>query len=301
MRIGYPCINRGIGCTGGRTFRLKSYSDERLVDAVQNNLECLGAMLRYNVAHNMLFFRITSDLVPFASHPVCRFDWVGQFTRTFADLGAYAGSHGVRISMHPDQFVLLNSPSEGVTARSIAELAYHSHVLDAMGLGPDAKIQIHVGGVYGDKEGSIARFIDRCVRLDARVRRRLAIENDDRLFGLADCLFINTRTGVPVVFDWFHHQMLPSGEHLPDALTSTAATWTPADGPPIVDYSSQQPGARPGSHAESIDMHDFEEFLTSSRPHDFDLMLEIKDKEASASKAVFAARTDPRFALAGRT
>ncbi|MCU0612006.1 MAG: UV DNA damage repair endonuclease UvsE [Candidatus Eisenbacteria bacterium] len=295
MRIGYPCINWSVGCKGDRTFRLKSYSEERLIDTVRSNLACLCSMLRYNAAHDMLFFRITSDLVPFASHSVCRFDWVARFASSFSDAGAYTRDHGIRISMHPDQFVLLNSPSEEVTARSIAELAYHVDVLDAMGLGADAKIQIHVGGAYGDRARSVKRFIDRFQRLDDRIRRRLVVENDDRLFGLTDCLAISADTGVPVVFDWFHHQILSSGQPLPEALGLAASTWAPEDGAPIVDYSSQLPHSRPGSHAESIDMADFDEFLAKSHPHDFDLMLEIKDKEVSALKAVAKARSDARF------
>ena len=40
-------------------------------------------------------------------------------------------------------------------------------------------------------------------------------------------------------------------------------------------------------------------FLEQSRPFDFDVMLEIKDKETSALKAVEIARTDERFVAAG--
>ncbi|MBN1425137.1 UV DNA damage repair endonuclease UvsE [Candidatus Fermentibacteria bacterium] len=295
MRIGYPCINRGIGCTGAATFRLKSYSEERLIATVKGNLACLDAVLRYNLAHDILFFRITSDLVPFASHPVCTFDWSAHFGETLARLGEFARCHRFRLTMHPDQFVLLNSPSDDVNARSIAELLYHAEVLDAMGMGPDAKIQIHIGGAYGDREGSLARFVRRCAVLDRRIRRRLVVENDDRLFTLADCVRVSEDAGIPVVLDWFHHQVNSSGESLKEALARAAVTWGPSHGPPLVDYSSQKAGARQGSHAESIDMGDFASFLAESDPHDFDLMLEIKDKEASALKAVASARGDPRF------
>ena len=146
MRIGYPCINRSIGCTPSRTFRLSSYTGNRLRDTVKENLACLAKILEYNKDNHLLFFRITSDLVPFASHPVCTFPWQEYFSGEFGQIGEYIRNHGFRISMHPDQFVLLNTTDEGVLRRSIADLVYQVQVLDLMGLDNSAKVQIHVGG-----------------------------------------------------------------------------------------------------------------------------------------------------------
>ena len=104
MRIGYPCINTSIRCKSSRTFRLKSYSEKCLMETVENNLVCLGRILRFNLKHNILFFRITSDLVPFASHPIRKFDWQGSFGKRLKGIGDFTKSCGVRISIHPDQF-----------------------------------------------------------------------------------------------------------------------------------------------------------------------------------------------------
>ncbi|MFO8011457.1 MAG: UV DNA damage repair endonuclease UvsE [Dehalococcoidia bacterium] len=295
MRIGYPCINLSLDCRGDRTFRLKSYSEERLIATVRNNLECLLEMLRYNSARNILFFRITSDLVPFASHPVNQFNWPEHFKDEFKEIGSYVFDKGMRISMHPDQFIVINSPDTGVWERSLAELVYHAIVLDAMELDISAKIQIHVGGVYGDKYGAISTFIERYQGLPVSVRRRLVIENDDRLYTLSDCLQIGSECGIPVLFDTFHHQVNSSGEGLKQALEAAGGTWQPGDGLPMVDYSSQLPGMRSGQHAQSLDEEDFRRFLTESKPHDFDVMLEIKDKEISCIRAITLARSDRRF------
>lgn len=294
MKIGYPCINRSIGCTSGRTFRLKNYSDERMAATVEENLRCLSAILRYNAAHGICFFRITSDLIPFASHPVCTFDWSGCFAREFRETGDFINSSGMRISMHPDQFVILNSRDEGVHDRSVAELMYHVEVLDAMGLDESAKIQIHLGGVYGDKEGSLARFISRYGELDGALRKRLVIENDDVSYTVADCLRVHAETGIPVLFDYFHHRLNCLGEGSVEVLGRTAATWRPRDGIPMIDYSSGT-GDGTRKHAASIDGDDFRRFLAETEGWDFDVMLEIKDKEASALKAVELASRDPRF------
>ncbi len=295
MRIGYPCINRSVGCTPSRTFRLSSYTDDRLRDTVTANLGCLAKILEYNENSHLLFFRITSDLVPFASHPVCTFPWQEYFSGEFEEIGEYIQKHGFRISMHPDQFVLLNTPDEGVLRRSIADLVYQVQVLDLMRLDSSAKVQIHVGGVYGDKTAGIDRFVRRYDLLDPVIRSRLVIENDERLYTISDCLAIHERTGIPVIMDSFHHSLLNNGEVFADLLGPVRQTWKMADGIPMVDYSSQEPEKRVGAHAEHIVADNFRQFLATTWPADFDVMLEIKDKEKSALEALGIAHDDPRL------
>jgi UV DNA damage endonuclease len=256
------------------------------VETVEQNLNCLDTVLRWNVEHGIGFFRVTSDLVPFASHPVCRYDWPRHFRDRFRSLGRFICKHRTRISMHPDQFVLLNALDEKIVESSVRELDYHAQVLDLMELPLSARLQIHVGGVYGDKQASIQRFVERYIRLPSAARRRLVVENDDRSYTVADCLEVNRRTGVPVLFDTFHHRLNGNGEGLGAALASCAATWRRSDGPPMVDYSSQEPGQRKGRHAEQIDRRDFRRFLAQARGINCDVMLEIKDKEKSALEAL---------------
>ncbi len=295
MRIGYPCINRSIGCSGNKTFRLASYSDEHHLSVVRNNLSCLSRILAWNAENGILFFRITSDLVPFASHPVCTSRWQEHLAGEIGAIGDLIADAGIRISMHPDQFIVLNAPDPGVVERSIAELAYHAELMDLMSLPVPDKIQLHVGGLYGDREGSIARFVRTVKILDPRVRRRLVVENDDRRFPAADCLRIHRETEIPVLFDVFHHACNNRGEETGEMIRQVRRTWKKADGIMMADYSSQNPGKRTGSHADHIDLPDFLRFLRISDPVDMDIMLEIKDKEASALEAVAASRGDPRF------
>jgi UV DNA damage endonuclease len=298
MKIGYPCINTTIGCKSSRTFRLKSYSEKRLMETVENNLICLSRILRFNRKHNILFFRITSDLVPFASHPVCKFDWQGSFGDRFKAIGDFIKSCGMRISMHPDQFTLINSRDSRVFENSVRELVYHAQVLDLMELDASAKIQIHAGGTYRDKDRSMKRFAERFEKLDEIVKRRLVIENDDSRYSLRDCLHIGSKSGVPVLFDVFHHGVNSSGETIHEAFRLFTRTWKDKDGLPMVDYSSQQEGHKMGKHIDTINLDHFGEFLDKSRPYDFDIMLEIKDKETSALKAVEIASQDDRFSVA---
>lgn len=124
--------------------------------------------------------------------------------------------------------------------------------------------------------------------LSPNVRRRLVVENDDRLYNVNDCLSIHDRTGVPLLFDSFHHRCYQSGGSLSvtNAFQMCCETWSKKDGLPMADYSDQEFGYRKGRHCTSIDLKDFRKFILQTRGLDYDLMLEIKDKQISATKAM---------------
>ena len=297
MRIGYPCINRTIDCNANSTFRLKSYSETRLKDSIRNNLDCLRRILQFNLEHMLFFFRISSDIVPFASHPTNRFNWQKYFQEEFEEIGEFIIKNRIRISMHPDQFTLINSIKDEIFERSKNELKYHAEILDLMKLDTSAKIQIHVGGAYGDKKKSMERFVARFNKLDDSILGRLVIENDDNLYDLNDCLKINAQTQIPILFDDFHHNLNNSATQTKqECFQLTVKTWNEKrDGIPMVDYSSQKTNGSPRQHSETINMEDFDLFLKQTISFDFDLMLEIKDKEKSAIKAVNFAIKDWRI------
>jgi UV DNA damage endonuclease len=286
MRLGYPCINLSLPCRSSKTFRLASYSAVRFRSTVAANLQCLSEILSLNASSDLLFFRITSDIIPFASHPVNTVPWQEEFKKEFQHIGSFIKKNRMRVSMHPDQFVVLNAKDEEIVKRSVAELVYHADVLDLLGTCRDAKIQIHLGGVYGDKAASISRFIERAQALPRRVLKRLVIENDERLYSLRDCLAVHKKTGLPVVLDVFHHSCNHNGESMREAILLAHKTWRRHDGPPIMDYSTQQKGRRLGTHTQTIDLRHFRTLLNHLLDLDADIMLEIKDKEKSALKAL---------------
>ncbi|MBC7447721.1 MAG: UV DNA damage repair endonuclease UvsE [Hymenobacteraceae bacterium] len=293
MRIGYPCVNESLQCSAGQTFRLASYSPERLRATVGANLGCLRQILEFNLTHGLLFFRLPSGIVPFGSHPINQHDWATEFAPDFAEIGAYARRHGMRLSLHPDQFVVLNSPDADIVQRSVAELVYQGQLLDLLGYDSTAKLQIHAGGVYGDKPAALDRWVRTWEELlpDA-VRARVVVEPDDRLYSLRDCLELHRRTNVPLLLDNLHHECLNHGEPFAEAALAAAATWHPArDGSPLMDYSQQAPDERRGKHRSTLDEAHFGAFIASLPPEiDPDVMLEIKDKDASAVRALAVVR-----------
>jgi UV DNA damage endonuclease len=296
MRIGYPCINLTIKNQYPSTFRLKSYSEKRFLETVKNNLNHLLSILSFNKRNDIYFFRISSDVIPFASHPVCDVNWSEVFKAQLEEIGDFINKNNIRVSMHPDQFVILNSKSEYIVKNSIRELQYHCKLLDSMRLPTSAKIQIHVGGVYGDKKKAKKDFVNNFNNLlEESLKKRLVIENDDRSYSLKDCLDINSETGIPIVFDTFHHECLNNGETFQQSLSSFIESWSYLiDGNPILDYSSQSIGERKGKHAKTLDKNHFvymyTEFKNTIKENqvdlDLDIMLEIKDKEKSALLAL---------------
>jgi len=243
--------------------------------------------LQFNLEHGLFFFRISSDLVPFAFHPINRFNWQTHFQEEFEEIGKFIIKNRMRISMHPDQFTLINSIKDEIFVRSKNELKYHIQILDLMKLDTSAKVQIHVGGAYGDKKKSIERFVTRFGELDDSIVRRLVIENDDKFYDLNDCLEKNAEIQIPILFDVFHHK-LNNSENLTteESFQLIAKTWNEKrDGVPMVDYSSQEPKGSPRQHSETIDIDDFDLLLKETEPFDFDIMLEIQRQRKKRHKS----------------
>ena len=286
IKVGYPCINHSIGCKTDSRFKLKNYSKERLLQTVNNNLSCLLKVLNFNLDNNIYFFRISSDTIPFASHPICKVNWKKEFKDIFEQIGDFINKNKIRISMHPDQFVILNTDNKKIIKNSIRELIYHCELLDALNLDETAKVQIHVGGVYGNKDLSIKKFILNYKRLPEIIKKRLVIENDDKNYSVKDCLKIYEEIGIPVVFDTLHHEALNNGENIREAMLICFKTWNNKDGMPMIDYSQQEKGKKPGTHSKTINIKKFKSFIEKVKDLNFDMMLEIKDKEKSALKAL---------------
>ncbi len=285
IRLGYACINTKLDAPN-RTCRLKNATPEKILELASANVEALQPIFAWNAAHGIEVFRLTSDLIPFGSHPINTVSWWRILKPQFARLGEFIVNNRLRVSMHPGQFTILNSLRREVVANSVKELEYHTAVLDALGVDNSHKIVIHLGGIYQDKRESLSRFIDNCKRLDSRIRARLVIENDERCYTVADALDAAKAIGVPVVFDVFHHIWNPALEALPvrSIIELAAKTWRKRDGRVKIHYSNQWPGGPPGAHSKSINVGKFLRFYDTIDDLELDIMLEVKDKQQSVLK-----------------
>lgn len=285
-RIGYACTPISLGYRTSRSFVLKNFNEDNFKLCVKQNLEDLMNILKWNVEHDIYLFRISSDIIPFGSHPINQLAWWEWFESELKQCGVFAKQHNIRVSMHPGQYTVINSPNEEVLRNSIKDLAYHCRFLDSLEVDSTNKIILHVGGVYGDKREAMERFKDSYNKLSDSIKRRLVIENDDRNYTIEDILELSKELGIPAVFDNLHHQLNPCSLVLEEIIQNVKATWKTQDGRVKVHYSDQDMDKKKGAHSNSVNTKNFMNYIDSMRELNPDIMLEVKDKELSAVKCI---------------
>ncbi len=288
MNIGYACTTLGVPGTEQTTCRMKNADENKLREIIANNLRALKNSVAYNSKYNIKLFRISSDLIPFGSSPVNTLNWKEVFADEFDAIGKMIKENGMRVSMHPGQYTVLNSPNAEVVKNAEWDLRYHTDVLEALGAGFEHKLILHVGGIYGDKEESVRRFLSRCDGLEERIKNRLVIENDEKCFSTEDVLSIAYKANLPVVYDNLHEEIF-RGETVDHdrMIRECANTWKEKDGRQKIHYAQQEAGRKAGAHAKSIRSAEFMDFYRTVSSSDIDMMLEVKDKNLSAIKCIY--------------
>jgi UV DNA damage endonuclease len=281
--VGYAGVCLGLPERSvSRAVRLANATPARLRELIRLNLTDLLAILAYNVCERLCLFRINQGVIPLLSHPANTLPWCEEFAPLLRENGDYIKSHGLRVSMHPGQYTVLNSENPAVVDAALAEVAAACRVLDTMGLDRRHKIVIHVGAGKPDRLAARARWEAVWPRVPELVRARLVLENDDRTFSVQDLLPLCRRLGIPLVFDRLHHFANPGAwadRPVAEIMAEVAQTWTPADGLPKVHFSSQDPDKKPGAHAYWLDKNDFLAFAAEMNDFTVDMMAECKGKD----------------------
>ena len=288
MSIGYACLTIGVLNTNLKSCVLRNVSEEKLLDLISNNLNSLENIIDYNIKNNIKLFRISSDLIPFGSNIVNNISWWDLFSEKFQKIGTKIQENGMRVSMHPGQYTVLNSPSLDVVNRAIDDLKYHTRVLDSLGVSAEHKIVLHIGGIYNDKKQAINRFISNYNNLEESIKQRLVIENDDKSYNILDVLEIGNKLNIPVIFDNLHNYINSSEEEKSPIywINECKKTWSIKDGNQKIHYSQQNIMKKPGSHSKSININEFISFYECLGRDNIDIMLEVKDKNLSAVKCI---------------
>ena len=228
-----------------------------LAAIARDNASALRAAVEQCASLGIGAFRISSGILPLATHPASGYaladlDADGSITAALRSAGELARSRDIRLSFHPDQFVVLNSVREEVVASSIAELELQGSLAELVGADT---LTVHAGGATGGKAAALDRLSYGLARLTTRARQRLALENDDRIFTVADLLPLCERERVPLVYDVHHHRCNPDGLDTAGAATQAAATWGARE-PWFHVSSARDPGGDPRPHADFVRVDD---------------------------------------------
>lgn len=265
------------------------------------SLGYLDKIFDYLEANDIRMYRMSSDIAPYVTHPdMPQFHgMIKECADELKALGSRARAMRLRLSFHPSQFIVLNSPAPVLVQKSVADLAAQTEMLDRMELGPEAVVVVHAGGTYGDTESGCARWIDIYKTLSPEIRPRLVLENDDLRYSAADVLKIHEATGVPLIFDhqhfWCHN---PEQLELRGTVERFLQTW-PRGVRPKIHFSSPRTELRqlkrkvPKSrkkkivlqppvwtgHADFCQPFEFISMMRLLPRADFDVMLEAKSKD----------------------
>lgn len=297
--LGYACINSELSerpkkqrVTTNRSMIKRTFKEKGLPYASEltlANCKDLLTILKWNKKNNINFFRMSSNLIPWASdYELTELPDYDLIAEALYQAGLYAAENNIRITTHPDHFNKLTSPKESVILNTIRDLEIHGEMFDMMCLPRThhAKINIHVGAAYGDKPMATGNFCKNFHRLSESVKTRLTVENDDKpsLYTTEELYNdIHKHINIPIVFDYHHHDLHPGEQTEREALDMALSTW-PLDVRPVVHYSESRsvehgdPKIKPQAHSDSYVR------AVNTYGLEMDIMLECKSKEQGLFK-----------------
>jgi UV DNA damage endonuclease len=247
----------------------------------------LEKVIDWNISQEVMLYRMSSDMIPWMSEfELMDMPDYPQIREILNRCGKKAAGNGLRLTYHPGPFNVLAAKNPQVVGKTIKELRQHAEIMDLMNLpaSPFSKINIHVGGAYGDKKAALSRFAENFMTLSAPIRTRLTLENDDKgnMFSIKDLLWLHEQINIPLVFDFFHHQFCTGGLEEEEAFLASIGTW-PEDIVPVVHFSSskkifEDPFTSGTAHADYL----YQQVNLYQRA--CDVMFEAKAKDAAVVK-----------------
>ena len=284
MALGYACI-----CIGDynrlKSLRLAGASEQKLEMIYRHNLGVLRSNISYNIKHGIKLFRVSSDIFPLITHSEIAFEWKNRFREPFDEIKALVSDSGMRLSMHPGQYTVLNSGNQEVVDKAVVEIDHHSEFLSCITPDAYAPVVLHVNSARGDKKTAVSRFKKGFERLSDASKKRLCLENDEKGFSARDIYDLACEIDVPCIFDNLHNAMNPSYE-LSDKEIIEVFSKTYVGKRQKIHYSQQAEDKRPGAHSVTISHREFLRYYGDVSGEDLDIMLEVKDKDLSCIKCI---------------
>lgn len=254
----------------------------KLERIAQSNIHNCLRLLKHNEANDIKFFRLSSRLVPLATHEDLEgWRYLAAIKESLQELGEFATDHQMRIDFHPDHFVVLNTQKKDILLNSLKILEYHARLLKGMGIDPTHKCVCHIGGAYNDKPKALERFVSNFAMVPQAIQNMVILENDDKSFDMQDCLYLCEKLGLPMVFDYHHHLANHSDQDWINDWNRVVDTWRYSSHPIKMHISSPKDNKQFRSHSDFIEPEMFLDFLRGidgSVP-EMDCMIEAKKKD----------------------
>ena len=284
IRLGYACISETLNMTTSSTYTytnyLKTHDLDKLDNTIISNLENLEKILLYNIKNNIHFYRLSSKLIPLATKKDVEFDYLEKYKDIYNRLGKLIDINNMRVDFHPDQFCVLNSVHEDIVENSIEILKYHYQILDALNIKNKILI-LHIGSNVFGKEKSLQRFIKNFKSLPNYLQEVIAIENDDKVFNIEDCIYLNKVLNIPIVLDYHHFLCNHEDDDIEKYIETIFSSWNGKT--PKVHFSSPKNSTKKEirSHHDYINSDTFISFINIIKKYDYDIdiMIEAKKKD----------------------
>lgn len=292
IRLGYVALSKSLDITTSKTITYTNYINnnyavDKLLEITSNNLDNLYEIIKYNIKNNFHFYRLTSKLVPLATHKDINFDYITPLIDKYKKIGNLINNYNIRVDTHPDQFAVLNSTNKDIVNNTFKILEYHYKILNALNI-KNKIIILHVGSSVLGKENSIKRFINNFYKLPTYIQKSIALENDDKIYNIKDVLMLCKTLNIPFVLDYHHYLCNNDGENIEDYLNDIFLTWNNVT--PKVHFSTAKSKLKKDfrSHSNYINDDDFIKFLNILKKYDkdIDIMLEAKEKDDAISRLI---------------
>lgn len=308
VRLGYVALSKALDdVTTSSTITYtnyinKNYDTSKLLEITKNNLDSLYEIIKYNVKNNFHFYRLTSKLVPLATHDKVDFDYITPLLDEYKKIGKLINDNNIRVDTHPDQYAVLNSMDSKIVKNTVEILEYHYKIMDAIGI-KDKIIILHVGSSACGKKASITRFINNFNKLPDHIKKCIAVENDDKVYNIKDVLELCHKINVPMVLDYHHFICNNEKEDINDYLKEIIDTW---DGKlPKMHFSSPKSKLKKEfrSHSDYINKECFIKFINilKKQDKDIDIMLEAKAKDDAVSRLVRCLKYETNYKFLDET
>ena len=293
IRLGYVAISKSLdNVTSSHSLSytefIKSEKDiNKIYEKIEKNLIDLEKIIDYNIKNNIHFYRLTSKLIPLATHNEVDFEYTNKFKKQLKKIADKISKSNMRIDLHPDQFAVLNSTKKEVLENTFRILEHQYKILDLLNI-KNKVIILHTGGNVFGKESSIKRFINNFNKLPECLKSCIALENDDKIFNIKDVLNICKKLNIPCVLDYHHHICNGENININDYYKDIFSTWKSIN--PKMHFSSPKNKTKKDirSHHDYIDVDSFIDFIESIKHlnFDIDIMIEAKEKDEAMFRLI---------------